>query len=98
MLLGELLVVYVCDDCGDTTEVYRLLEVVLVPRDPMLRGEDLLVHGGGGVPNVRVEECRLVGTAAVQSVVFCDPSHFFLVNNKRKAAGLPAVSAGFEAR
>ena len=62
----------------------------------MLRGEDLLVHGGGGVPNVRVEECRIVGMAAVQHVVFCDPSHFFLVDDERKVAGLPAVSAGFE--
>ena len=98
VLLGKVLVVCVCDNCDNVVEVYRLFEVVLVPSDPMLRGEDLLVRGGGGgVPNVRVEELRIVSAAAVQCVVFCYPSHFFLVNDERKAAGLPSVSAVFEA-
>ena len=61
-------------------------------------GEYLLVCGGGGVSGAWVEECRLVGAAAVQRVVFWDPSHLFLVDDERKAAGIPAASAGFEYR
>ena len=34
--------------------------------------------------------------AAVQRVIFRDPSHFFLVDDQRKAAGHHAVSSGFE--
>ena len=98
VLLGEVLVVGVCDDCGDAVEVYRLFEVLLVSSDPMLRGEDLLVRGGGGVQDVRVEELLLVGAASVQRVVFCEPLHFFLVDDESKAAGLPDVSAGFKDR
>ena len=64
----------------------------------MLCGEDHLVRVGGGVPGVWVEECRLVDAAAVQRVVFCDSSHLFLVDDKRKTAGLPVVSTGFESR
>ena len=97
VLLGKLLSVYVCNDFGNDVEVYRLFKLVLLPTEPMLCGEDLLVRGGGGVHDVRVEDLRLVGAHAVQRVVFCNPLHFLLANNERKAAGLPAVSAGFEA-
>ena len=97
VLLGEVLVICVGDDCGDAVAVYRLLEIVLVPSYPVLCGEYLLVRGGGGVPDDWVEECRFVGAAAVQRVVLYDPSYFFLVNNESKVAGLPDVSAGFEA-
>ena len=97
VLLGEVLVICVGDDCGNTVEVYCLLEIVLVPRYPVLCGEYLLVRGSVGVPDDQVEECWLVGAATVQCVVFFDPSHFFLVYDELKAAVLPAVSAGFEA-
>ena len=96
MLLGKVLVVGVCYDCGNSVEVYRLLKVVLLPSDPMLHGEDLLVRGSGVVHDVWFEELRLVDADVVQCVVFRDPSHFFSVDDKRESASLPAVSAGFE--
>ena len=86
------------NDSVDAVEVYRLLEVLIVPRYPVICSEYILVSGGDGVPNARVEDCWIVGAAAVQYVVFCDPSHFFLGDDKRKAAGIPAVSADFSAR
>ena len=54
VVIGKVLVVGVRDDSGDAVEVYRLFDVVLVPSDPMLRGEDRLGCGGGGVHNVWV--------------------------------------------
>ena len=98
MLISEVLLISVGDDRGDGVEVCRLLEVLIVPHYPVLCGEYLLVCGGGGFPDAWVEECQLVDAAAVQRVVFCNPLDFFLFDDERKAASIPAVSMGFEAR
>ena len=98
VLLGEVLVVRIHNNCGNAVEVYRLFKVALVPSDPMLCRDDLLVRGGGGVHYVQVEEMRIASAAAVQCVVFRDSLHLFLVNDDCKAASLPAISTGFQAR
>ena len=69
MLLDKVLVVGVCYDRGNAVEVRHLLNVVLVPGDPILCGEHLLVRGGGVVQDVWVEELRLVGAAEVHRVI-----------------------------
>ena len=84
VLLGEILVVGAHGDCGNAVEFYPLFDVLIVLRDRMLCGEGLLVCVGGSVHNVQVEELLLVGGAAVQHVFFREPSHFFLLDDKRK--------------
>ena len=54
IIIGNVLVVGVCYYRGNAVEVYRLTEVVLVLGYPVLRGDDLLVCGGGVVHDVGV--------------------------------------------